>query len=364
MIKFPKTICISLPQDEYRREFVKTQTDKLGIDVSFIDGVDGHKLDLVIYPKKLKKGEVGIAFSHFCALNTASILPYDEFLILEDDAVFCDNFLEKFNEFYSNLPENWDIAYLGFIQQKKSIEINQINQFVGSFNVINNIKNDYDIKKIALDFILTNHAYLVKKTTLSKLKNFIYPCNLAADLAIMSRVLPEINHYISTPMLINQATYMNHIKKDVKYKNWKSTTWIEKIQNTNESVYCEYGLSNLEALTSCKFWRWTGKIFKFKFSDKISKVKMFISSPIKNKLTVKTGELILNFDINLGDNQIFIENIKDSILGTLENVYTPIKVEKNSLDMRSLGICIYEMELIDNDEKILNINADTINDYE
>ena len=34
-------------------------------------------------------------------------------LVLEDDILFCDNFKNKLIKYYEQVPEDWDIIYLG-----------------------------------------------------------------------------------------------------------------------------------------------------------------------------------------------------------------------------------------------------------
>ena len=55
MIKFPKTICISLQEDTKRREFITNQAKKIGIDILFLDAVNGHKINLHTNPQPQKE---------------------------------------------------------------------------------------------------------------------------------------------------------------------------------------------------------------------------------------------------------------------------------------------------------------------
>jgi GR25 family glycosyltransferase involved in LPS biosynthesis len=54
--------------------------------------------------------------SHIQVLE--SIKPDEMVLICEDDAVFCDDFLEKFETHMAKLPQDWDIFYLGAVKNR------------------------------------------------------------------------------------------------------------------------------------------------------------------------------------------------------------------------------------------------------
>ena len=38
---------------------------------------------------------------------------YDQALILEDDAILCDNFLNKFNDYVKQVPADYDMVFIG-----------------------------------------------------------------------------------------------------------------------------------------------------------------------------------------------------------------------------------------------------------
>lgn len=50
-------------------------------------------------------------------------------LILEDDALFCQDFNEKFDEHIAELPKNWDIFYLGVLLPKNVGKVEPVNRY-------------------------------------------------------------------------------------------------------------------------------------------------------------------------------------------------------------------------------------------
>jgi GR25 family glycosyltransferase involved in LPS biosynthesis len=63
--------------------------------------------------KTLNQGEVGCFLSHVTIYKMIKEHKWDKVLILEDDAKFCNNFQEEFDKALKNVPDDWDMIYLG-----------------------------------------------------------------------------------------------------------------------------------------------------------------------------------------------------------------------------------------------------------
>jgi GR25 family glycosyltransferase involved in LPS biosynthesis len=61
---------------------------------------------------KNKKAQVAITLSHLYSYHEI-LNNYDYALILEDDAILCENFLEKFSHYLEQLPDNFDMMFIG-----------------------------------------------------------------------------------------------------------------------------------------------------------------------------------------------------------------------------------------------------------
>lgn len=105
-LKIPHFV-INLEYAEDRRKSILAQSERLGLDVRFVKGAEGPKLtagDMAMYnaerrakeyPKDLTPNEIGCYLSHIRALRAFvdSGEPYG--VILEDDSVFADQYVEK-----------------------------------------------------------------------------------------------------------------------------------------------------------------------------------------------------------------------------------------------------------------------------
>ena len=61
--------------------------------------------------RKLRISEKSLALKHFTALKKIKEMNIGYGLIIEDDAIFCDNFLEKITQIISELPDDWDLYF-------------------------------------------------------------------------------------------------------------------------------------------------------------------------------------------------------------------------------------------------------------
>lgn len=141
------TIIISLKRCTKRRERCVKQLNIYSIlNYTFFDAID--LTDNIIeenelYEKYLNnnvnkgyilnKGEMGCILSHLHVMKIAKNMRYKTILILEDDFLLSKSFHEKFIELINNIPDSWDLIYLGKKHQHNK------NKKIGVINNINNI---------------------------------------------------------------------------------------------------------------------------------------------------------------------------------------------------------------------------------
>ena len=108
-------------------------------------------------------------------------------LILEDDALFCKDFNEKFDEYMQQLPKDWDIFYLGALLPK----------FTGE---VKNIGNPYWFEQV---FSTGSHAYCIKPTLMYSFAQDLENYDWYIDIGLR---LKNEDHkcYIAQPNLVTQ----------------------------------------------------------------------------------------------------------------------------------------------------------------
>lgn len=119
-----KAYLINLTRRKDRMDkFLDLNSDKVGnIKFSLLKATDGltinptHKILKAFETNDFnwKRGVIGCACSHMRIWFDILRSDLEFALVLEDDAVLCENFYEKFIHLCSQLPEKWDLVYLGF----------------------------------------------------------------------------------------------------------------------------------------------------------------------------------------------------------------------------------------------------------
>ena len=104
---------------------------------------------------RLKPEEVSVAIKHKTALQNLVKSKNDYVLILEDDIILENNFLEKLNFYIDKLPDNWEVAFIGQAVDKR---ISKTEIIDGKYWY----KKDYPADRCA-------DSYLIKRSTAQKI---------------------------------------------------------------------------------------------------------------------------------------------------------------------------------------------------
>ena len=169
-----------------RKEFIINQFKKYNItEYEFIeidrDELEGY--DLSIFDNILSNPNIAIILSHMYAYNQIKD-NYDEALIFEDDVILCDNFIDIFNNYLTQLPKDYDMLFIG----------DGCNLHIQKDNLISN-KNIY--------------------------KKCLYPTSWGGDGC--TRCIDS--YLVSKKCAIKICEYIDNIKYNSKYKINTNTDW-------------------------------------------------------------------------------------------------------------------------------------------
>lgn len=117
-----RTLCISLPETPERTERAKQHFTEIGLTgVHFIDGIHAETFGLLTHHPynydhpgtgfRIPGKHVGLCLSHFVAWSICKMMDEPVFMILEDDALFCDDWKERLDRV--TLDQNIDMLLLG-----------------------------------------------------------------------------------------------------------------------------------------------------------------------------------------------------------------------------------------------------------
>jgi GR25 family glycosyltransferase involved in LPS biosynthesis len=170
-----KIIVINLERAKERKRKLLESFEKIGIDkndVLFLPAFDGdilsdsfdRKIRGGLMDRTFAKGELCCTLSHITAIKMAKSLNYKNILILEDDIVLCDDFLNKINNLEKQLPEHWQQIYIGAILDKYGEQISE---------------NLYKI--ISDETMMATHSYLLNNTVYDLVCDRLLEFNTATD---------------------------------------------------------------------------------------------------------------------------------------------------------------------------------------
>ncbi len=125
MPMFDSVYYINMDKRTDRREHMDKQLAKFNICATRIAGVDGSELpwhpNLGSQSTYWNHGALGYCLSYRNVILDAIKNNYQHILIMDDDAVLTDNFLEILEKAYNSLPKDWHILYLAANHSKESM---------------------------------------------------------------------------------------------------------------------------------------------------------------------------------------------------------------------------------------------------
>ena len=196
---------INMDKDKKRLESVTKECNNVNITFKRFPGIDVNNLSKEILDKYIPKeiqeygtnGLIGCGLSHLFIWKDAINKNYKNILVLEDDITFTDDFNEYFINVIKEVPEDYDILYLGY----KDIICNPPKDC--SYNHI--------YKPI---FPLQTHAMIISNKGLKKLVNIINKIQYHIDWLIAFNK-NKLNIYTSQKKIVNQI-YKNSSNSNLK----------------------------------------------------------------------------------------------------------------------------------------------------
>jgi glycosyl transferase, family 25 len=206
---FDGTFCINLDYRLDRWRSALEEFKKHTLSVERIVGIDGSKLNLD-FMHGFKKGAIGCSLSHLFAIKHAQQLGLDNFLLLEDDVQFDKNINELFSEYILEVPQDWDMLYLGG-QHFHGMNLNQVTEHV-----------------YRCEYTLAAHSVAIKSTVYDKFIYRLSDLSKPCDVHYAESHL-EINAYVFIPHLTWQRGSYSDIEENyVDYtflKNHRYPQW-------------------------------------------------------------------------------------------------------------------------------------------
>ena len=124
-VYFDRVYYINLDRRPDRRMHMEGQLSKLKLGSARVVAQDGNTLEwhqnLGIASKYWNKGALGYCLSYQNAIVDALKNGHQRILVMDDDAVLSDNFLEVLDQSFQTLPDDWHMLYLAANHNKESM---------------------------------------------------------------------------------------------------------------------------------------------------------------------------------------------------------------------------------------------------
>ena len=206
-------ICHYTPLKE-RYTHMNKQSEKYNIKdkLLFITEYDRENLsdiDTIIFDKiKLKMCEISLFLKHIQSMKNIISSNKDYGIIMEDDVIFKDNFINNFNEVTKILPEDFDIIYTGVFPFYK-----EYKNYSGNSNPIVNAKNKvgelYNMTKTVVFTWTGNNKgtdfYIISREGCIKFINFIE--KIKKD---NNKISSPIDHFMGLFFFNNGVVYWSN----------------------------------------------------------------------------------------------------------------------------------------------------------
>jgi len=189
-----KTFIVNMDKDIIRFNKVKSECDKFNIKFERFKAYDGNLLTTKEKNKYITKfckyfcsnSIIGCGISHIKIYENIIKNNYSNTLILEDDIYFTDNFHQILNDALTELPNNYDILYLGSFGLSNIKSYYDYNNLFKIFNIFkNNTINNHQYNTIYKpEYALGTYGYIISYNGCKKILNIIKKLNYHIDFTI------------------------------------------------------------------------------------------------------------------------------------------------------------------------------------
>lgn len=227
---FDKILVVTIPRLTARHQYVKDQLQ--GLPYEFFYGADKQELSndfitqnyneakakkLQRQGKPLNAGEIACSLSHRMVYEAMIKNNWQKVLILEDDVVPLINNFHLLEQCLNELPENWELVYLGYTKHEEITPALKRKQFfykiISSLGLMrwsrkmvdNMLPQPFSPHLKKAGFHDCTHAYALTLEAAKKLVAAQTPVVYRADDALSHTILKgELNAFVTVPKFFNQ----------------------------------------------------------------------------------------------------------------------------------------------------------------
>ncbi len=231
---FDKVLVLTVPRFKDRQEKVKERLK--GIDFEFFYGTDKNDIDdnfindNYLFEKEntlemrqyspLNNGEIACSLSHRNIYQAIVDNGWKRVLIFEDDVVPEFENLPRITDTLKELPEDWELFYLGYLKNEQVTIGKRLKQFwykiMGQFGlsripvamIKRSLPQKFSPSLLKAGFHDCTHAYAISEAGAKKMIVTQTPVKYRADNLLSALILKgELNAFISKSYLFSQEVF-------------------------------------------------------------------------------------------------------------------------------------------------------------
>jgi GR25 family glycosyltransferase involved in LPS biosynthesis len=205
-----------------RKENMMKQLNDRKLEAEFVSNKGKDKLLLEEKQNftKISDSEISLFLHHIECFKNIIEQNHGFALILEDDAILCDNFNLKLQKYIYDLPKDWDILNIGDGDGNSYVPKHVYNKYKGLINIFRKPPNAH---KYTEAYLITNEAC---KKIIEKFNDNKEPINIAIDHYLRDFInCYNLKAFICEPKLVSQGSINN---------TFCSSIWHSKLHDWND----------------------------------------------------------------------------------------------------------------------------------
>lgn len=230
---------LNLERRQDRRIKMETELKKTTHNIQRYKAIDGTELkSLNGFSASIRNSEskqYATYLSHLNMIKIAKQNGWNKVMILEDDITLCDDFDERIELYLSQLPSDWEIAYIGFTEISKT-NLTKVTEYV------HRVKEVYGC-----------WGMIINSSMYDKLLRIGGEKNTVIDWVIKDYIQPNYGCYVFMPFLayVNDDysdLWNTHRKLGMIKKYFKNRLIEDDIESQEEFIPQETNLEKLKKL--------------------------------------------------------------------------------------------------------------------
>lgn len=245
---------INMDKDKQRLKEITKECKKFNIKFERFTGIDASKLTKKEKSKYITdycnnyctNSIIGCAMSHIKIYEDIINKGYKNALILEDDIYICNDFYDVLNKAFEELPEDYDILYLGALGLASKEKYYDVNIILKLFKKKKKYINNNKFKNIFVpEFPLGTHAYIISNKGCKILLKYLIKIYFHIDWLINLNI-NKLNIYLTNKKIVYQKWDDSNNSNLISFPKYINIILNKYYDQNKQPISYLFNLSNIK----------------------------------------------------------------------------------------------------------------------